>query len=125
MKKGNGAIRLGVALSLLFASLSLVVWRQSRALEELRALDAVRAERVILQAERSELLREIQHLESRSRILAVAGRRLQLRTPAAAEIVFLQGPPAALLAEDGRSPARTPSAMAATLDALSGLVERN
>lgn len=93
MKKGNGAIRMSVAFALLFASLALVVWRQSRALEELRGLDQARAERAILQAERSELLREIQYLESRSRIVAVAARRLQLRTPAASEIVFLQVSP--------------------------------
>ncbi|HSJ24377.1 MAG TPA: cell division protein FtsL [Longimicrobiales bacterium] len=92
MRKGNGAIRMSVAFALLFSSLALVVWRQSRALEELRGLDAVRGERVVLQAERSELQREIQWLESRSRIAAVAAQRLGLRTPGSDEIQFLQLP---------------------------------
>jgi cell division protein FtsL len=92
MRRSNGAIRMSAALALLFASLALVVWRQSRALEELRALDAVRSERAVLQAERSDLQRDIQRLESRARIVAVAGERLKLRTPGAGEIVFLQAP---------------------------------
>jgi cell division protein FtsL len=92
MKRSNGAIRMSAAFALLFASLSLVVWRQSRALEELRGLESARSERVILQAERSELQREIHQLESRTRIVAVAGDRLGLRTPGADEIVFLQTP---------------------------------
>jgi cell division protein FtsL len=92
MKRSNGAIRMSAAFALLFASLSLVVWRQSRALEELRGLESARSERVILQAERSELQRQIHRLESRARIVAVAGDRLKLRTPVADEIVFLQAP---------------------------------
>lgn len=92
MSRGTGAIRMGMALALLFASLSLVVWRQSRALEELRALDGARSTRAVLQAERSALQREIQQLESRSRIVAVSGERLGLRVPAASEIVILRAP---------------------------------
>ncbi|HSJ07009.1 MAG TPA: hypothetical protein VK936_09910 [Longimicrobiales bacterium] len=92
MKRGTGVIRMSAACALLFTSLSLVVWRQSRALEELRALDAARSTRAVLQAERSELQREIQGLESRSRIIAVAGRRLGLRVPAASEIMILRAP---------------------------------
>ena len=42
------------------------------ALEELRGLDVARAERTLLQAEHSELQRDIQGLESRTRIVAVA-----------------------------------------------------
>jgi hypothetical protein len=69
-----------------------VVWRQSRALEELSALDAARSERTVLQAERAVLQREIHRLEGRTRILAVAGGRMGLRLPVAEEIVFLQAP---------------------------------
>lgn len=89
--KGRGAIRMGLACALLFASLSLVVWRQSRVLEALRALDAARAERVLLQAERSRLQGEIQRLESRARVLPLARERLGLRVPdaAASEIIIL------------------------------------
>lgn len=92
MKRGTGAIRMGIACALLFGSMSLVVWRQSRALEELRSLDSARAERSLLQAERSELQRSIQLLESRTRIAAVAGARLGLRNPGGDEIVFLRAP---------------------------------
>lgn len=92
MRRGTGAIRMGIACALLFGSLSLVVWRQSRALEELRSLDAARAERSLLQAERSELQRSIQRLESRTRIVAVAGERFGLRNPGGDEIVFLRAP---------------------------------
>jgi cell division protein FtsL len=104
--KGNGAIRTSVAFALLFASLSLVVWRQSRTLEELRALDAARAERTVLQAERARLQREIHQLESRSRIVAAAGSRMGLRLPAADEIVFLQAPVYAGAADGGPLEAR-------------------
>ena len=90
MKRGTGAIRMGIACALLFGSLSLVVWRQSRALVELGRLDAARAERALLQAERSELQHAIQQLESRTRIVAVAGERFGLRNPSGDEIVFLQ-----------------------------------
>lgn len=100
MKRGTGAIRMGIACALLFGSLSMVVWRQSRALEQLRALDAVRSERALLQAERSELQRSIQQLESRSRVVAAAGELLGLRVPAGSEIVFLQSPTYAALEDD-------------------------
>ncbi|CAN5855116.1 hypothetical protein BH23GEM9_BH23GEM9_18540 [soil metagenome] len=99
MRQGRGAIRTSLAFALLFASLSLVVWRQSRALDELRGLDAARSDRAILQAERADLQREIHRLESRARIVAVAGGRLGLRLPAGHEIVFLQVPDIAMSAE--------------------------
>jgi cell division protein FtsL len=98
--RGKGAIRMGAAFALLFASLSLVVWRQSRALEELRGLEAARTTRAVLQAERSELHREVQRLESRARIVAVAGSLLELRVPAATEIVILQAPAAVVQGAD-------------------------
>ncbi|HEX6134508.1 MAG TPA: hypothetical protein VFZ24_11105 [Longimicrobiales bacterium] len=106
MSGGTGAIRMGIACALLFGSLSLVVWRQSRALDELRGLDAARAERVLLQSERSELQRSIQQLESRSRIVAVAAARLDLRTPTRSEIVFLHAPAYAAAGEGGESMGR-------------------
>lgn len=106
MKRRTGAIRLGAAFALLFTSLSLVVWRQSRALEELRGLDEARSRRAVLQAERSELQREIDRLESRSRIVAVAGARLQLRVPSADEIVILRAPDQPGAADVGPTAAR-------------------
>jgi cell division protein FtsL len=106
MKRGNGAIRMSVAFALLYTSLALVVWRQSRALEELRGLESARSERVVLQAERWDLQREIQRLESRSRITSVASARLQLRTPAAHEITFLHEPVYAGAVDAGTVPPR-------------------
>lgn len=100
-QQGNGAIRTTLAFAVFFVSLSLVVFRQSRSLEELRGLDGARSERTILQAERADLQREIQRLESRSRIVATAGDRLGLRLPGAHEIVFLQAPALAVGAEAG------------------------
>lgn len=91
-RRGNGAIRLAVAFALLFSSLSLVVWRQSRALEELGSLEQARAERALLQAERTSLQREIQYLESRPRVLEVAAERLGMRLPVHTEIVVLMTP---------------------------------
>jgi hypothetical protein len=102
MKRSTGAIRMGIACALLFGALSMVVWRQSRALEELRAMDVARAQRALLQAERSELQRSIQRLESRPYVVAVAGERLGLRVPAGGEIVFLQAPVYASVDDDAR-----------------------
>jgi cell division protein FtsL len=92
MRRGSGAIRFGIASALFFASLSLVVWRQSRALEELRGLDEARSTRALFEAERTQLQREIQRLESRTRIVAVAATRLNMRVPSGAEVRFLREP---------------------------------
>lgn len=92
--RSRGTLRFGLAFAALFAALSLVVWRQSRALEVLRVLDGVRSERAILESERTQLQRRIQELEGRERIVRVAGERLGLRTPSASELVILQLPEA-------------------------------
>jgi cell division protein FtsL len=86
---GHGTIRLALAFALLLASLSLVVWRQSRALEVLRELDAARAERALTESERTTLLRRVQLLQTRTRIVTAAGDRLGMRVPSHAEIVIL------------------------------------
>ena len=90
MRDGEGAIRVALAFAALLASLSLVISRQSRAMAELRALDAVRSARAVAESDRSQLSGRVQMLESRSRILEVAGQRLGMRVPAAGwEIVVL------------------------------------
>ena len=89
MRTNSGVIRLALAFALLLGSLSLVVWRQSRALELLRDLDQTRTARAIAEAERSELSRRIEFLESRARVVSDAGMRLGLRVPSAEEIVIL------------------------------------
>lgn len=90
--RNRGTLRFGLAFAALFAALSLVVWRQSRALEELRTLDAARSERAVLESERTALQRRIQELEGRERIVQVAGERLGLRAPSASELVILRLP---------------------------------
>jgi hypothetical protein len=88
MRSHRGVLRLALASAALLSSLSLVVWRQSRALELLRELDRTRTERAVAEASRSDLNRRIEYLESRSRVVTEAAR-LGLRVPTGAEIVFL------------------------------------
>lgn len=92
--RSTGAIRLALAFAALLASLSLVVWRQSRAHEILRDVDALRSARALAEAERSALMTKIQTLESRARIKALAEGRWGMRVPASGELVMLL-PPAA------------------------------
>jgi cell division protein FtsL len=80
-----------VAAVALLGALGLVVWRQGRAREALAELDVARREKGQLVAEQAELERSIQRLESRSRVVPEARRRLGMRTPEAAEIVILPG----------------------------------
>ena len=80
-----------LAVGAILVALSLVTWRQARALEALAGLDGVRQERALAEAERGRLLRDIQHLESRARIMADAGERLGMRLPDGSEIILLSG----------------------------------
>lgn len=91
---GQGTVRVALAFAALLASLTLVVWRQGRALDALRALDRTRSERAVAESERAELLGRIQYLESRARIVTVAGRRLGMRVPSAGDemTILLRGP---------------------------------
>jgi hypothetical protein len=90
MRSHAGLLRLVLAFAGLLGSLSLVVWRQSRALEVLRELDGLRTERALAEAARSEITRRIEYLESRARVTRDAAR-LGLRVPSsdAGEIVIL------------------------------------
>jgi cell division protein FtsL len=89
MKKGAPVIRAGLLFLLLLGSLTLVVWRQSRALEMQRSLEVVRRERVIEESRRTALLRRVEQLESRTRVSEAAGARLGMRLPSGREIVIL------------------------------------
>jgi cell division protein FtsL len=88
--RGQGSIRVALACAALLASLTLVIWRQSRSLELLRSLDEVRSERAIAEAERAVLVAREQALESRTRIREVAAERLGLRVPTAEDIITLR-----------------------------------
>ena len=80
MRSHEGLLRVALAFALLLGSLSLVVARQTRALELSRQLDELRTERAIAEAARSEVSRRIEYLESRARVVQDAGR-LGLRVP--------------------------------------------
>ena len=100
MRKGTPVIRTALLFAVLLASLTLVVWRQSRALEVLRRLDDTRRERVVEEARRSALLRRVEQLESRSRVSEAARDRFGMRLPESDEIVILPlRPPATGLAQ--------------------------
>lgn len=80
---------LAFAVAVLLASLSLVAWRQGRALEVLAGLDRIRSERTLAEAEKAELERRIEYLESRGRVVPEARERLGMHTPESSEIVIL------------------------------------
>jgi cell division protein FtsL len=80
-----------LTVALLLAGLSLVTWRQARALESLAELDHLRREISLLTAERNDLENRVQVLESRGRVVPAARDRLDMRTPNAGEIVLLSG----------------------------------
>lgn len=90
--RNQGTLRIALAAAALLASLSGVIYRQGRALEVLRALDAARNEHVLLESQRASLLRNIEQLESRQRIVATASEQLGLHIPSGSEIVILQLP---------------------------------
>jgi cell division protein FtsL len=89
MRSHTGTIRLALCFAALLAALTLVIWRQSQALETLRDLDKLRDSRALAEAERSDLLRKIEHLESRDYVVGAARARLGMRVPSADEIVIL------------------------------------
>lgn len=89
MRTHTGTIRLALCFAALLAALTLVIWRQSNALETLRELDKLRDSRALAEAERSDLLRKIERLESRNHVVTSARDRLGMRVPLADEIVIL------------------------------------
>ncbi|HKJ01751.1 MAG TPA: hypothetical protein VJ997_04830 [Longimicrobiales bacterium] len=84
-------LRAGFAVMALLGSLAMVTWRQSRALEALSRLDEVRRQTSVAEADRVELQRAIQVLESRGRVVPLARERLGMHTATAAELVILPG----------------------------------
>ncbi|NIP82391.1 MAG: hypothetical protein GWM90_25465 [Gemmatimonadetes bacterium] len=103
MRKGTPVIRTALLFAALLCSLTLVVWRQSRALNVLRELDGIRRERVVAEARRAALVRRVEELESRARVAGVARERFGMRLPAGDEIVILPlRPPAPRAVAAGR-----------------------
>ncbi|HSH45362.1 MAG TPA: hypothetical protein VK966_05880 [Longimicrobiales bacterium] len=89
-RKGLPLIRLALLLACLLGSLTLVIWRQSRALELLRDLEAVRQERVLEEARRAGYARRMEELESRARVSQAARDRFEMRVPSGGELVILR-----------------------------------
>jgi cell division protein FtsL len=89
MRSHNGTIRLALCFAALLGALTMVIWRQSLALATLSELDQLRDSRALAEAERSELIRNIEHLESRSAVVGAAQLRLGMHVPSADEIVIL------------------------------------
>ena len=92
MNRHAGILRLAFAFVGFLLSLTYVIWRQSRALDLMRELDRVHIERAAVEAQRAELVQKIDLLESRTRVVAVAGSQLGMRVPSAEQIVILPEP---------------------------------
>ena len=86
---GRGILRALAWLGLLLGSLFLVIWRQTRGVALEGQLREVQGEQAVVEAERVRLVRRIEELRSRSRIVRVARERLDMRLPEEGEIVFL------------------------------------
>lgn len=91
MRRLAGTSMVALATAALLASLSLVTWRQARALEVLETLDRHQRELALGRAEAADLGSRIRTLESRSRVVAEARADLGMRVPDASEIVILAG----------------------------------
>ena len=80
-----------LTLGLLLTALALVPYRQSRSLEALSELEDLRRQASEARAEQVDMERNIQRLESRSRVVPEARARLGMHTPDATELVILPG----------------------------------
>jgi hypothetical protein len=91
MTRLAGTSMVALATAALLASLSLVTWRQARAMESLEKLDGIRRELSLGESERADLLGSVRVLESRGRVVPEAREELGMRMPDASEIVILAG----------------------------------
>lgn len=90
MIRFSGTVRVAFCVAVFLASLSLVAWRQSRAFEAMTALEEIRREATLAQAERAELETRLRLLESRAWVVPEARERLDLRLPRSSDIVYLE-----------------------------------
>ena len=89
MSRSRGGLRAAGWLVLLLGSLFFVTWRQTRGVELEGSLRDLQSQTAIAETEQVELVRRIEELRSRSRILRVARDRLGMRLPEDGEIVYL------------------------------------
>jgi len=87
----TGTSLAALAVAALLIALSLVTWRQTRTRAALSELDRLQRQTSLVEADRSELQRRIQSLESRGRVVQEARERLDMRRPNAEEIVLMSG----------------------------------
>jgi len=97
----SGPLRLMGWLALLACALVLVVWRQSSGVDLQERIAAMQEEAAVLDAERLDLLGEVEGLRSRERIVRIGVERLDLRLPRDDEVVILIAP-ASVSAGSGR-----------------------
>lgn len=91
-------------LLLLLGSLFLVTWRQTRGRQLQQGLGAIEKRHATAEAERVELVRRIEQLRSRARIVKVARERLGMHLPSDREIVFLPLPAGSDSVSEGGEP---------------------
>lgn len=91
MRRLAGTSLVALATAIFLASLSLVAWRQGKALEAMSHLDELNREWTLAVAEKDDLQRRIRYLESRARIIPEAMGRIGMQKPEAEEIVILSG----------------------------------
>jgi cell division protein FtsL len=89
---------------LLLGSLVLVTWRQTRGRDLEAGLSSIEKRHANAEAERVELVRRIEQLRSRARIVQVARDRLGMHLPTDREIVFLPIPTSRDSAADSAEP---------------------
>ncbi len=90
-RHASGVILAALAMAALLGALSLVTWRQARALEARAEVEYLEREISLVRAEHAELQRRILILEGRDHVVRAARERLGLRSPQDHEIVFLTG----------------------------------
>jgi len=91
MTRAGSFVRPALSVAILLGSLGMVTWRQSRTLETLARLDEIRRQISVADAERVELKRRIQVLESRTWVVPAARKRLGMHTATTSEMVILPG----------------------------------
>ena len=87
MRHLAGTSMIALAVAALLASLSLVSWRQVKALEAMERVDSLRQEHVLDVAVREDLEGRILHLESLGRVAPDAERRLGMKKAATSDVV--------------------------------------
>lgn len=89
MRHLAGTSLVALAVAAFLASLSLVSWRQVKALEALERVDSLRQEQALGVAVREELEGRILHLESWGRVALDAEQRLGMKKASAGDMVHL------------------------------------